>query len=211
MTVEEILAIFSIVSGSLIVIQAYLVFRVDRARFRLETYLGISEKSELTIKPQIQPGTRETIVLINNGLIPIEEIEAKIDARIMSTKQQDVIAHFEWERKTILSNKEQAVIPLYEKLSKLIKDKGFVTYEEERFLTEDPETGEDVEDILQFPRITRQFSCELSLEVKSTMQRQSKSAKKKFILHYTYAPKSYYDADYEITVNEHMGTWKSQI
>jgi len=194
----------------LVAIQAYLVYKVDRARFRLESYLGITEKSELMIKPEIQAGPNEVIMLTNNGQIPIDELEAKIDMTISIKKQPDIPLHLEWQRKTILSPKEVAILPLYEKLSNFFEGKKLMTTEEFEFPSEDPETGEDVMDTLSAPRLVKPFSAMLEVEVKSKLQGQTKTTKKKFRLNYNFifAPIQDYEPDYEITVYEHMGEWK---
>lgn len=106
MTVEELLATLSTLSAILVAIQAYLVYRINKAKLRLESYLGITEKSELTIKPVIQAGPNEVITLTNNGLIPIDELEAKIDMTISIKKQPDIPFHLEWQRKTIESKRD---------------------------------------------------------------------------------------------------------
>lgn len=210
MTVEELLAILSALSAILVAIQAYLVYKVDKARFRLESYLGITEKSELTIKPEIQAGPNEVIMLSNNGQIPIDELEAKIDMIISIKKQQDIPLHLEWQRKTILSPKEVAVLPLFEKLNNFFEEKKLMTTEEFEFPSEDPETGEDVMDTLSAPRLVKPFSAMLEVEVKSKLQGQAKTTKKKFRLNYNFIFASIpdYEPDYEITVYEHMGEWK---
>lgn len=50
MALEEILPAISAV---LVAVQVYLVYRIERAKLKLESYVGISEKSELEIKPQV--------------------------------------------------------------------------------------------------------------------------------------------------------------
>jgi hypothetical protein len=212
MTVEELLTILSTLSAILVAIQAYLVYRVDRAKLRLESYLGITEKSELTIKPVIQAGPNEVIVLTNNGLIPIEELEAKIDMTISRKKQPDTTQfHLEWERKTILSPKEVAILPLYEKLNDFFEEKKLMTTEEFEFPSEDPETGEGITDSLSVARLVKPFSVMLQIEVKSSLQGQTKTTKKKFKLNYNFIfePIPDYEPDYRITVYEHMGEWKT--
>lgn len=211
MTLEQLLTIFSIMSGIFVVIQAYFVYRVDRSRLRLEHYLGIAEKSELTIKPETQSGQNTVIILTNNGLIPIDELEAKIDITISRKKQQDMRLHLEWERKTILSSKEVAVIPLYEKLGDFLEDKKLVTIREEKFPSADPVTEEDVMDTLSVPDLVKPFSSILEIEVKSRIQGQIRATKKKFRLNYNYRFESlpFYEPDYGITIHEHMGEWKA--
>jgi hypothetical protein len=210
MTVEQLLAILSTISGIFVVIQAYLVYKVDRSRLRLEAYLGIAEKSELVIKPETQSGQNEVIILTNNGLIPIDELEAKMDVTISRKKPQDTRFHLEWERKTLLSSKEVAVIPLYEKLGDFLEDKKLVRIREEEFPSSDPETEEDIIDTLSVPDLVKPFSAILEIEVKSRIQGQTRTTKKKFRLNYSYRfePLPFYEPDYEITIHEHMGEWK---
>jgi len=211
MTVEELLATLSTLSAILVAIQAYLVYRINKAKLRLESYLGITEKSELTIKPVIQAGPNEVITLTNNGLIPIDELEAEIDMTISIKKQPDLPFHLEWQRKTILSPKEVAILPLYEKLNSFFEEKKLMTTEEFEFPSEDPETGEDVTDTLSVARLVKPFSVMLQIEVKSNLQGQTKTTKKKFRLNYNFLfePIPDYEPDYQITVYEHMGEWKT--
>jgi hypothetical protein len=210
MTVEELLAILSALSAILVAIQAYLVYRVDRARLRLESYVGIGEKSELTIKPVIEAGPNEVIMLTNNGLISIDELEVKIDITISVKKQPDIPFHLGWQRRTILSSKEVAILPLYEKLDNLFEEKKLRATEEFEFPSEDPETGEEVTDTLSVARLVKPFSMMLQMEVKSHLQGQTRTTKKKFRLSYNFIfePIPDYEPDYRITVDECVGEWK---
>lgn len=207
---EEIHIVLTALSVFLVAIQAYLVYRIDKAKLALETYVGITEKSELRIDPETRNGQSEIIRLTNTGLIPIDELEAEIDITVSRKKQQDLSFHLEWQRKTILSSKEVAVIPLYEKLTDFLIDKKLITIREEAFPGTDPETGEDITDTLPVPDLVKPFSAILAIEVKSKIQRQLKTTKKKFRLNYIfrYEPLPYYEPDYEITIHEHVGEWK---
>lgn len=210
MALEEVQILLTALSVILVAIQAYLIYKIDKAKLALETYVGITEKSELRIDPEIKSGQSEIIKLTNTGLIPIDELEAKIDTIVSRKNQQDISFHLEWQRKTILSSKEVAVIPLYEKLGDFLEDKKLLTIREEQFPGTDPETGEDVMDTLSVPDLVKPFSAILEIEVKSKIQGQIKTTKKRFKLHYTFRlePLPFYEPDYEITIHEQMGEWK---
>ena len=210
MALEEAQIILTALSVILVAIQAYLVYRVDRAKLALETYVGITGKSELRIDPEIKSDQREIIKFTNNGLIPIDELEAEIDLTFSRKKQQDLSFHLEWQRKTILSSKEVAVIPLYEKLGDFLENKKLITMREEEFPGTDPETGEDIMDTLSVPELVKPFSAILIIEAKSKIQGQIKTTKKKFRLTYSfrYEPLPFYEPDYKITIHEDMGEWK---
>lgn len=137
-------------------------------------------------------------------------MEAKIDIIISRRKQQDVSFQLGWQRKSILSSKEAAVIPLYEKLGDFLKNQKLVTAREEEFPGTHPETGEDIMDTLSVPELVKPFSTFIGVDVKSKIQGQIKTTKKKFRLDYTfrYEPVPFYEPDYEITIHEHMGEWK---
>jgi len=210
MTLEELLAILSAFSAVLVVVQAYLVYRVDRARLRLESYLGIAEKSELTIKPIIEAGPNEVIMFTNNGLIPIDELEARIDMTISVREQPDIPFHLEWQVKTNLSSKEFATMPLYEKLDNFFKEKKLMTTEEFEFPIEDPKSGEEVTNKLSVAHLVKPFSMMLQIEVKSILQGQKKTTKRKFRLGYNFIsePSPDYEPNYRIIVLEYVGEWK---
>jgi len=210
MALEEAQIFLTALSVILVAIQAYLVYRIDKAKLSLETYVGITEKSELRIDPEIKSDQSAIIKLTNTGLIPIDELEAKIDMTFSRKKQQDISFHLEWQRKTILSSKEVAAIPLHEKLGDFLEAKKLITMREEEFPSEDPETGEDITDTFPVPELVKPFSAILTIEVKSKIQGQIKTTKKKFRLNYTFRfePLPFYEPDYEITIYEHMGEWK---
>ena len=202
--------IFSAISAGLVVIQIFLVFRINRAKQNLENYVGISEKSELDVKPAVQTGTNEIIQLTNKGLIPIDVIKAKIDILVERRDQPDLPASFGWERKTLLSQKEVAVIPLYEKLSDFLKKHKLIELSEGiEIPSEDPETLEAVMDTLYTGVLVKPFSLMLSIEIESLTQGQKKFVRKKFRLGYSwrFEPISQWEDNYEITINEHMGEW----
>jgi len=206
MALEEILPAISAV---LVAVQVYLVYRIERAKLKLESYVGISEKSELEIKPEAQSGQNEIIKITNKGLIPIDEIKANIDFTVERKNKPNLPLHLEWERKTLLSSKEVAVIPLYERLFEFFKKNKLITLEAYEFPSEDPETGEDIMEKDYAGRLVKTFSILLDIEVESRIQGQTKTARKKFRLAYTFKPlpSSDWEEDYEILINEHMGEW----
>ena len=213
MTLEELLAALSALSALLVAIQAYLVYRLEKARLRLESYIGISEKSELEIKPETQPGENENIKITNKGLIPTDEIKTKIDITVERRNKPSLPLHLEWERRTVLSSKEVAVIPLYEKLTDFFERNKLVSLVKSgEFSSEDPETGEEVTDTLDVPRLRKPFSLILHIEVESKIEGQVRNTRKKFRFNYRWKhPESYsgWEADYEVLINEHMGEWKT--
>jgi len=212
MALEEVQSVLTALSVILVAIQAYLVYRINKSKLALETYVGITEKSELRIEPEIKSEQLEIIKLTNTGLIPIDELEAKIDINISRKNQQSISFQLEWQRKTILSSKEVAVIPLYEKLGDFLEEKKLIKMSEEEFPSSDPETEEDIMDTISVPNLVKPFSAILGIEVKSKIQSQVKTTKKKFKLNYTlrFEPLPFYEPDYEITIHEHMGEWKDK-
>jgi len=209
MTPEEISVILSGVSAAVVAIQVYLVYRIERAKLKLESYLGISEKSELEIKPEIQSGPNEVIKIINKGLITIDEIEATIDILVNRKNKQDLPLHLKWGRKTLLSPKEGAVVPLYERLFEFFKKNKLMTLEAFEFPSEDPVTGDDIMDTDYAPRLVQSFSIILDIGIEAKIQGQVKTMRKKFRLAYDFKlfPSSVWEGDYEILINEHMGEW----
>lgn len=208
MEAEEI---FPIVSVILLAVQAYSVYKINKAKLRLESHLGIMEKSGLTIKPVIEAGPSELIELTNSGVIPIDELEAKIEMSISTKKQSKVLPQLEWQRKTILDPKEVAVIPLHEKLEDFFEQNKMATRKKFEFPVKDSETGEEVTDALSVARLIKPFSLMLEIEVKSNSQKQTKTTKKKFRLTYSFIhePIPDYEPDYKIAVIEPMGEWKN--
>lgn len=63
MALEESQSFLTALSVILVAIQAYLVYRINRAKLALETFVGITEKSELRIEPEIKSGQLETVKL----------------------------------------------------------------------------------------------------------------------------------------------------
>ena len=59
------LAITIVSSIVLVVIQLYLVNRVERAKLSVERLAAINEKSEVSVKPQIMAGTDVVINIVN--------------------------------------------------------------------------------------------------------------------------------------------------
>lgn len=204
---ERILTAISLI---LVGVQAYLVYRVDRARLKIERYTGIGEKCELEVKPQIQGETNEVIILTNKGTVPIEEMKANLDLTVERRNEADLSLHLEWERKTLLSPKETTTIPLHEKLwDYLTKNNLTKLSEGPTFTVEDPETGEDVEDTIYTADLIKPFSIMLDIQIASKVQDQTNSIRKKYRLIYSWCDEPFpdYEDNYYVTIFEHMGEW----
>ena len=207
MNEEQILTAISVI---IVAIQAYLVYRVDRARLKIEKYIGIGEKCELEIKPQIQSKTNEIIVVTNKGTVPIEEIMANLDLTVSRRNEADLSLHLKWGRKTLLSPKETTTIPLHEKLWNYMTKNNLAKLSEgPTFTVEDPETGEDVEDTLYTADLIKTFSILLDIQIASKVQGETNSVRKKYQLNYSWRnePFSDYEDNYYVTIFEHMGEW----
>lgn len=204
---EQILTAISLV---LVGVQAYLVYRVDRARLKIERYTGIGEKCELQVKPQIQSRTNEIIIIVNKGTLPIDEIKANLDLTIERRNEADLSLHLKWERKTLLSPNETSTIPLHEKLwDYLTKNNLTRLTEGPRFTVEDPETGEDVDDTVYTADLVKTFSILLDIQIASKVQGETNLVRKKYQLVYSWRsePFSDYEDNYYVTIFEHMGEW----
>ena len=209
-TTEE--RILSALSLFLVAVQAYLVYRVDKARLKIEKYVGIGEKSELEVKPYIQNEMNEVIMVTNKGLIPIEEVRANIDITVERRNEANLSLRLKWARKTLLSSKEAATIPLHEKISDFLRQNKLVRLRKLATIPiEDPETGNEVEDTLYVASLIKQFSMMLDIEIESKTQGQTNTVRKKYRLTYgwRFPPFSEYEDDYTILINEHMGEWVS--
>ena len=115
-----------------------------------------------------------------------------------------------WERKTVLCPNETAVIPLYEKFYEFFEKQRLISTEKISIGTsEDPETGDDVEDYITVASLTQAFSLMLDLQIETKVEGQKNLSRRKYSL--LYRPRLYphddYEDDYEITINEHMGQW----
>lgn len=106
----------SLLSVFLVAIQAYLVYRVDRTRLKIERFSGIGEKCGLDVKPIIENENTETIAITNNGTIPVEEITVKIDLLIERRNAVSLPFSVKWSTNALLSPKETATIPLHERM-----------------------------------------------------------------------------------------------
>ena len=201
----------AIVSAILVVVQAILVYRIDKSRMKFENYLGVSEKTELEIKAEIEKGsTNEIITITNRGLIPIDEFSAAITAEV---QEKGFTSSFVWERKTLLGPKEIATIPLYEKLAKAHREKNLIKLcEGMEIPMENPDTGEEVLDTIYVGKLEKPFSLILDVQIHAKIQDLDKSARKKFRLSYRWRYDGFddrIDDDYVIHVYEHMGEWKT--
>ena len=194
----------------LVGVQAYLVYRVDRARLKIERYAGIGEKCELQVKPQIQGETNEIIILANKGTVPIEEVKANLDLTVNRRNEADLSLHLKWERKTLLGPNETTTIPLHEKLWDYLTKNNLARLNEGPTLTvEDPETGEDVEDTIYTADLLKPFSIMLDIQIASKVQDETSSVRKKYQLIYSWRnePLSDYEDNYHVAIFEHMGEW----
>ena len=221
MTLEEFLQQNSIavVSAILVAIQIYLVYKIDRARLRLEKLTGLTEKFGLSIKPEAH-AISEKIVLLNSGLVPLEEIEAVLEMTFQRKDDEKKSLSLKWVRHQVLNSKEEATIPLHEKLRKFLLENDFIKKHDVEIPSGevDPSTDEFILIETQVYSLVKAFSAVVSLEVKSKMEGHSKTIKKKFEFEYDYVPEIFemppppefeYEDDYRISISEHMGEWEN--
>jgi hypothetical protein len=224
MTIEEIYSwlqqnIVAVVSIFLVAVQIYLVYRIDRAKLRLERFMGITEKFGLSIRPKAQ-GVSEVIVLSNNGIIPVEEIHAILEITLQRKGEPEESLRLEWMRKQVLNSKEEAVLPLYEKLREFLVTNKFIRTHEVTIPSGeiDDITGDYFDITMPVSNLAKRFDATLNLEVKVKIEGQTKTIKKRFKLEYDYRtevfsmpppPELEYEDDYLIRISEHMGEWKT--
>jgi len=221
MTLEEFLQqnFIAVISMILVAIQIYLVYRIDRARLRLERLTGLTEKFGLSIKPKVH-GVSEKIILSNSGLVPIEEIEAVLELTLQRKDEENKSLKLKWIRYQVLNSKEEATIPLYEKLRKFLLEKDFIKEHvvETPSGEVDPSTDEPIWVKTSVYGLVKPFLAIVSLEIKSKIEGHSKTVKKKFQFHYDYVPEIFeippplsleYEDDYRIHISEHMGEWEN--
>lgn len=224
MTIEEIglwfqQNLFTLIQVAVGIILAYLAYRINKGRLKIEKYVGISEKAVLTVKPKTQYHKKEILALTNNGIIPIDEIQAKLDITISHKDSPDIPLHLEWECKTVLNSKEDAVIPVYEKLDQILEENKLITTRTVLFPTEERDvlTGEYVfgEDIVR--DLHKSFSVTVNIEVKSKIYDSTRTIKKRFRFDYDWKPEFYamppeqfeYEENFAIQITELMGKWKT--
>lgn len=224
MTIEEIglwfqqnlFALIQVVVG---IILAYLAYRINKGRLKIEKYVGISEKAGLTVKPKTQHHEKETIVLSNTGIAPIDEIEAKLDITISHKNSKDIPLHLEWECESVLNPKEDAVIPLYQKLDPVLEENKLIITRTVEFSTEEIDiiSGEYIlaKDIVR--DLHKSFSATVNIEVKSQIYDSIKTIKKRFRFDYDWKPEVgrmppdqfEYKENFTIQIAELMGKWKT--
>jgi hypothetical protein len=221
MTFEEFLQQNSIavISAILVAVQIYLVYRIDRARLRLERLTGLTEKFGLSVKPEGRV-MGERILLSNSGLVPIEEIEAILEIILQRKDEPDKSLKLKWVRQEILNSKEETTITLYEKLDEFLLGNGFIRKHDAETPSGDldPETGEIIWITNPVYSLVKVFLAIVNVEVKCKIEGHSVTIKKKFMLDYYYKPEVFeapppgwleYEDDYEISASEHMGEWKN--
>lgn len=221
MTTEEIASwvqqnLLAITQVVLVIIQAYLAYRINEGRLKIEKYVGISEKVGLAVKPKTQPN--EVIVLTNSGINPIDEIEAKFDIVISHKDSPDMPLHLEWECETVLNPKENAVIFLYQKLDGVLEENKLVTSRTVATPTGDidPFSGEYIYDEYVVRDLHKPFSITVNIEVKSKIYDSTKTIKKRFRFDYDWHPEFgvmpeqfQYEENFTIHISELMGKWKT--
>lgn len=220
MTLEEFLQqnSIAIISMILVAIQIYLVYRIDRARLKLERLTGLTEKFELSIKPEAH-AVSETIILSNSGLIPIEEIEAVLEMTFQRKDEENKSLRLKWVRRQVLNSKEETTMQLHEKLRGFLLENNFIKeHDVETPSGEvDPLTDEVIWIETSVYSLVRAFLAIVNVEVKSKIEGHSKIVKKKFEFEYDYVPEVFeippppeleYENDYVIQTSEHMGEWE---
>lgn len=202
--------IISIFSAIMVAIQVYLVNKVDKARLNIERFSGITEKFGLEIKPIIEMGNFETIAVNNKGTIPVDEILMKINLRVERRKGANLPLNIAWSRKALLDANEITKIPLHDKLWPFLEQNNLVKLvEEAQITTDDPETGENVDDYLYTGHLEKQFSVLLDITVALTIQKEITTIRKKYRLHYSWRMENIpsFEDDYIISISEDSGEW----
>jgi hypothetical protein len=221
-TLEEFLQQNSIavISAILVAIQIYLVYRIDRARLKLERLTGLTERFGLSIKPEAH-AVSETMVLSNSGLIPIEEIEAVLEMTFQRKDEESKSLGLKWVRRQVLNSKEETTIRLHEKLREFLLENNFIRKHDIEIPSGevDPLTDEAIWIETSVYSLVRPFLAIVNLEVKSKIEGHSKTVKKKFEFGYDYVPEIFqtppppeleYENDYVIRTSEHMGEWQRE-
>lgn len=203
----------------LVIIQAYFAYRINEGKLKIEKYVGISEKAGLAVKPKTQDHENEIIVLSNTGIAPIDEIEAKLDITVSHKNSPDIPLHLEWERKTVLNPKEDAVIPLYEKLDQVLEENKLIRTRTVEFPTRERDiiSGEYILARDMVKDLYKSFSATVDIEVKSKIYDSTKTIKKRFRFDYNWKPEVgrtppdefEYVEDFTIQITELMGKWKT--
>ena len=194
--------IVSLLSIFLVAVQAYLVYRVDRARLKIEKFSGIGEKCGLDVQPLIQGENIEAITITNNGTIPIDEMIVKIDLLVERRKETSLPFSVKWSTNAFLSPKEATTIPLHEKLWPFLEQNHLARIVEEQI-------GPDPEDMMYTASLEKQFSIMLDIQVNMTVQKEVTTIRKKYSLHYSWKdkPTAMYEDDYIISTSQYMGEW----
>jgi hypothetical protein len=207
----------SILQIAVLAIQIYTVYRIERKKLGVEKYVDIIQKSELFIAPRTHTHKQKEIIeILNKGILPISETKVNIGVTIHQDDGTEELPQMEYRRKTVLNPNEKMIIPLYEKLEKLLEERKLI-----RIRTVDLPSGEediDGEPILYEEKVKdlrKPFSITLSVQARFKVHEEIVTRNKSFRLEYLYNPEYFTDPtlfqymeDYHINIREIMGKWQ---
>jgi hypothetical protein len=211
---QNLVAVLQIV---VLAIQIYMVYRIEKKRLGVEKYVDIIQKSELSIAPRTHTHKqKEVIELLNKGTLPINEVKVNINATIYQNDTTEDLPQMEYRRNTVLNPNDKMIIPLYEKLERLLEERKLI-----RIRTVDLPSGEediDGEPILfeeKVKDLRKPFSIILSIKARFKVHEEIVTRSKNFKLEYVYDPEYFRDPlpftymeDYHINIQEIMGEWQ---
>jgi hypothetical protein len=199
----------SILSIVLVAIQGYLVFRVDRARLKIEKFTGLTEKFALEAKPVIR-GTEELLSINNKGSVPIKELLIKINLSFERTNEANLTKVIKWQRKHQLNPTEASTVRLHDKLKGIFEEANLIkTVEGMTVPYDDPETGEEIDYTYHPAWLKKSFTLMLDMQIEANIEDEIKTIVRKYRLEYTWID-SYQegvDDNYKIAASDHIGEW----
>ena len=136
----------------------------------------------------------------------------KIKLTIEKHGQESQTYNLRWLRKSHFSSQESATIPLFEKLSEILKSSKLVKVVKGQMITsEDPMTGEDVDDYATPSILQKEFSIQLEMEMELNLHEEIRRISRKYRLSYSFLEDYEYqegmDDNYKVAVFDHMGDW----
>jgi hypothetical protein len=199
----------SVLSIVLVAIQGYLVFRIDRARLKLEKFTGLTEKFALEVKP-IVLGTQELLNIENKGTIPVKELLIKINLSIERTNEANITKAIKWRRKHQLNPTEAATVPLHDKLKVIFEEiKLIQTVEGMTVPYDNPETGDELDYTYHPAWLEKSFTVMLDMQIEANIEDEVKKIVRKYRLEYTGSDtfQEGVDDNYKIAASDYMGEW----
>lgn len=197
---------------------AYLAYRINKGRLKIEKYIEISEKAGLEIT-WLGTGYSggEIIKLTNSGSFPIDEFEAKFEIVISAKDMTDISLQYAWECSSVLNSKESAIISLSEKLSPVYEANKLMVKNVFEYPTSEKDwEGEYIFAEGSVKHLLKLFSVTVNIEIKSKVYDVNRTIKKKFKLDYDYKDEFYldppanfqYEDNYTIAITQLTGKWK---